>query len=280
MKKLYKATCEFMAKKDFEWALVTGASSGIGEQLCYLFADRGINLIIVARSTDKLESMAKELGEKVKVEVCSADLADRTQRKPVIEKIRERVPDLVVNNAGWGYYGEALTFETQESMNMLEVDVAAVLELSLEAARTLVTHQKPGVIMNVSSVSAFQVFPCLSVYAASKAFLNLFSESFDEEMRSYGIRVLATCPGMVDTGFRLRASRGQQMEPNPYSMTSRFAAEEIWWQIEKEKSLHIFDWKYRIAAFFTRYLLPKRLIARVVRRAIEDLHPPRDIITR
>lgn len=262
----------------FECALVTGASSGIGRELCRLLANKGINLIIVARSKDKLESLAKEVGDRVSVEIVCADLADRDQRKEVLEKIYERVPDLVVNNAGWGYYGEALTYKTDVSMNMLEVDVVALLELSLESARAMVSAGKKGVIMNVSSSAAFQIFPCFSVYAASKTFVNRFSESFDEEMSPYGIRVLACCPGMVDTSFRYRASEGGDQKAHPYSMTVAFAVNEIWKQIIKGQPIRAFDWKYRFVTFLTQYLLPKRFVARAVRKNLEQRHSKRPII--
>jgi short-subunit dehydrogenase len=267
-----------MNKHAFDCALVTGASTGIGREFACLLAEKGIDLIIVARSGDKLESLESELSEKVNVEIVVADLADREQRKRVLDKIYERVPGLVVNNAGWGYYGEALTYETEASMNLLEVDVAALLEISLEAARAMVTNNKKGVIMNVSSSAAFQIMPCFSVYAASKAFVNLFSESFDGEMKPYGIRVLACCPGMVDTKFRYRASDGEAKEAVPFSMTVEFAANEMWKQIEKGISLRAFDWKYRLSSFLTRYILPKRLVAKIVQKQVEKLHSKREII--
>jgi short-subunit dehydrogenase len=260
-------------------AFVTGASSGIGKQLCRIFADEGIDLIITARNVDRLTALAEELRKKVNVVVCPADLSDRKQRRELIDKIHSHAPNLVVNNAGWGYYGEALTYETRVSMEMLEVDAAAVLELSLEAARAMISKGKKGVIMNVSSAAAFQIFPCFSVYAASKAFVNLFSESFDEEMRPYGIRVLAACPGTVDTNFRaFAANESEKRTPSQPVMSVEFAAGEIWRQIKKRKPLHIFNWKYRLGTFLSYYLLPKRFVVWILRRAIKGRHAPRQII--
>ncbi|NGX42593.1 MAG: Serine 3-dehydrogenase [Chlamydiae bacterium] len=267
-------------KHDFSLALVTGASSGIGMQLCHLLAEEGIDLIITARRTENLQSLAEELGDKVNVEIVTADLANHHQRKELIEKMYERVPDLVVNNAGYGIYGEALTHETQKSMDMLEVDVAAVLEISLEGARALISSEREGVIMNISSSAAFQIFPYFAVYAASKAFVNNFSESFDEEVKHYGVRVLAACPGMVATEFPFVASGGAHREGNPLAMSVGFAASEIWRQILKRKPVHAFDWKYRIATFLSRYLIPKKITAMVMRKTIESRHPKKTIIKR
>ena len=269
-----------MSPKRFNRALVTGASSGIGLELCHLLASEGIDLIVVARSESRLKELKEELEGQVNVEVVAADLADRAQRKMVVDAIFHLRPDLVVNNAGWGYYGDALTHETEESMNVLEVNVAALTELSIEGARAMVSAEKRGVVMNISSAGAFQVFPSFSVYAASKAYVNLFSESFDEETSPFGVRILASCPGMVDTNFRNRASGNQWRKAHPATMTVKFAAKEVWRQILKGKSLHVFDWRYRVATFFSRFLVPKRLVAKMVRKSLIARFPKREIIKR
>ncbi|MCB1112061.1 MAG: SDR family NAD(P)-dependent oxidoreductase [Chlamydiales bacterium] len=262
----------------FQLALVTGASSGIGEHLCRLLANKGINLIITARSADKLEKLAEELGEKVEVTIVPADLSDAKNRQKLIAKIHQESPDLIINNAGLGYYGSVLTRDTDEDLKVLEVNTAALLEISAEAARTLVTKGKKGVIMNVSSTAAFQILPGMATYAATKAFVNLFSESFDIELRQYGIRVLAACPGVVHTNFRKHASKGKS-DNKKYLMTmsADFAANEIWKQIQSGKTIRAFDWKYRLMTFLSRYLTPKWLITKIGERLIRDLRSPQDI---
>jgi uncharacterized protein len=261
----------------FQLALVTGASSGIGEALCRLLATKGIPLLITGRNYEKLSLLAEELRQLVKVEFFTADLGKRADRTVVIEKIYHEVPDLVINNAGFGFYGQVLTHETEKQMQIFEVDAAAVLELSIEAARALVSVGKPGVILNVSSAAAFQIFPSFAVYAASKAFVNAFSESFDEEVKQYGVRVLAACPGMVDTKFRERASEGAEIKKYSFSMSTKKAAEEIWKQINKKTPVYIFDWKYRFATFL-KNLLPKRFVVNQVRRIIDSRYASREII--
>lgn len=265
----------------FNLALVTGASSGIGEALCELLASKKINLIINGRNVAKLNELAAKLRHNVDVTVLPADLAHSDERAEFIEKIYQFLPDLVINNAGFGLYGEALTYETKTQLEILEVNGNAVLDLTLESARALISANKKGVIMNVSSAAAMQVFPCFAIYAATKVFVNHFSESLDYEMKPYGIRVLASCPGMVETKFRIRA--GGFPTPNqshPKIMSASFAAKEIWHQIERGKSLHVFNWKYRLATFLTRYLLPKKWVADGVRNHIESRHPPRSLIKR
>ncbi len=258
-----------MKSHKFSCALITGASSGIGKAVARLLADKGVSLIITARRQDQLNELAKELSPLVPVEVIPCDLSDSEQRKILVKVIQSRVPDLIVNNAGFGYYGDIISYETDKMKEMVEVDVMALMELSIEGAKALIGAKRPGVIMNVSSSAAFQIFPSFSVYAASKAFVNLFSESFDMEVISEGVRVLACCPGMVDTDFRYRASGNPNLKANAYSMTVDFAAKEIWDQIQKGKPIHIFDWKYRVLTFISRYLIPKKWIAKVVRSAIK-----------
>lgn len=269
-----------MSGQRFRKALVTGASSGIGRALCTLLADKGIDLVVVARSEDKLLALRDKLAGKVDVTVVAADLADKAERRTVVEAIYHQRPDLLINNAGWGYYGEVLTLETEASLNVVEVNIAALTELAIEGARSMVSSGQKGVVMNISSAGGFQVFPCFSVYVASKAYVNLFSESFDEEMRPYGVRVLASCPGMVDTNFRTRASGGKEQKAHPASMPVEFAAQEIWRQVETGKSLHIFDWRYRLATFFSRYLVPKRLVAKMVRKALAGRYSKKELIRR
>jgi uncharacterized protein len=250
-------------------ALVTGASSGIGRALCDLLAAQGIELIINGRDLEHLDETAKALRLKVNVQVLQADLSKPNERHVVVELIRQRAPDLVINNAGLALYNDAIQYPTENQMQILEVNGVALLELTLEAAKAMKAHQKKGVILNVSSVAGFFTFPYFAVYAASKSFINTLSQSLDYELKDDGIRVLAACPGMVDTNFRVRS--GGTPENNKQGlMTSAFAAEEIWKQIQTLKKVHIFNWKYRLAvlarAFVPACLYVKFLIKNIKNR--------------
>lgn len=252
----------------FSKALVTGASSGIGEALCHLLASKGIALIITGRNGERLEALKDQLT--VPVTCFTADLSTKEGRSKTIEHIHAQTPDLVVNNAGFGLYGEALSHSTAKQVEIVDVNVTAYLEIMLEAARTLTANRKKGVILNVSSSAAFEVFPSLAVYAASKAFINSCSQAFDFEMAPLGVRVLAACPGMVNTSFSERASSSQsKVNVDPLSMTPEFAAEEIWWQIQSQNPLHIFNWKYRLAVMFGS-LFPTRWVASILKKRIDE----------
>lgn len=251
----------------FNLALITGASSGIGEELCHLLASKGIGLIISGRNTAKLEHLANHLKSKAPVIPITADLSETLGREIILETIREHVPDLIINNAGYGLYGEALSHATDDEVQILNVNAESLLEITLEAARTLKLHKKKGVIMNISSVAAFIPFPFSAVYAASKSFVTNFSVAFDYELQNDGIRVLNACPGMVKTDFSRRAGGEAIPSQHNFAMTAKYAAEQIWWQIQNGKTTHLFDWKYRWLVRLTR-ILPERLVMRFMYRSI------------
>lgn len=251
----------------FALALVTGATRGIGEEFCRLLAARKIPMIIVARDANRLKEVASELSKSVSVMPIAADLGTSEGRKKITEVIREHVPDLVVNNAGFGLYGEAIDLPIDQQLQMVDVDIKAVLELSLEAARALQALGKEGTILNVASAAAFLVFPLFATYSASKAFVVSFSESLDFELAPHRIRVLASCPGVVKTDFRERAGGKYVSEP---MMTTTFAAEQLWHQIVTGRRVHIFDWKMRLGVFLGRYLIPKALLAKILTRSIRQ----------
>lgn len=246
--------------------LVTGASSGIGHALCHLLADLGVSLLITGRDTKKLELLANALKDRVEVTYFPADILQSEGRQAIVEHIHKKVPDLVINNAGFGLYGDAISYSTQEQEGVLIANGNAVLEFTLEAAKALRSRKKKGVICNIASVAAFQVGPSMAVYSASKAFVVKMSKALDFELAPEGIRVLVSCPGMVETQFAKRA--GGEYQGNRFLvMSSEFAAKEIWQQIQKQKRCHLFDWKYRVMVALTA-LLPESISAKIIQKSI------------
>lgn len=258
-----------MQEKRFKRALVTGATSGIGEALARLLAQNGMALILTGRNRERLERLAAELETQVEVEIIVADLSQPIERAIVAAKIRDSVPDLVVNNAGLGLYGEVIKQSKEKELQMVRVDVEALVDLTLEAARALADSKQSGVILNVSSAVAWVLCPKLAVYSASKAFVNQFSESLDWELKSQGIRVLAACPGVVATRFRERA--GGKADGEPPAMTPEYAAQQIWWQIRKGRPIHVFSWRYRFLTFLTAYIIPKSWVARITSKRMDKI---------
>lgn len=258
-------------------ALVTGATSGIGESLARLLAQKDFELLLTGRNEEKLRKLQEELQHDVPVEVMQIDLEKSEDCSSLIKAIHTKAPDLVINNAGYGLYGEALTYSTESQKKLLQVNGMAVLEITLEASRTLISKNKSGIILNVSSAAAFQIIPDFAVYTASKAFVNNFSQAFDIEMAPYGVRVLTACPGMVATNFRERAGGHETEGKQTRALDPVYVAEEIWHQIKKKKPLKIIDWKYHVLTFLS-HLFPKAWKTKTLRRSISERISPRHFI--
>ncbi len=258
-------------------ALVTGATSGIGEALCFLFAQKGLSLLITGRDRHRLDALVQQLSPQIVLQAIEADLSTSNGRQKVMALIHEYGPDLVINNAGFGLYGEALTYPTEEQEMMIEVNVTAVTELTLEAARTLISDGKEGIVFNVSSAAAFQVIPNMAIYAASKAFVNQFSQGLDDEVKKYGVRILTICPGMVKTSFSKRAGQTQR-EKKVGVMSADFVAREIWKQVQNLKPLTIIDWKYRFLTRLSAWL--SSWTTAIIKKNIAERIAPRNLIKR
>jgi len=242
-------------------AFISGATNGLGEALARLLSSQKWALFLTGRKRAKLDLLATELPQ---VTIFPADLSKPHERKDLIKKLEEYIPDLIINNAGFGLYGDAIHLTLEEQLEMVEVNVNAVMEISISMAKCLRSHEKKGVIVNISSASAFFTIPAFATYTATKSFVNQFSQTLDEELKPSGIRVLTSCPGQIKTAFRERASHGHPQQPSLFAMTPKKAAQHILWQIEKGKSLYVFDWKYRLTRF-----IPKRWISSLLRHSIE-----------
>lgn len=185
-------------------ALITGASSGIGEAYAKALAARGLDLILVARSEDKLRSLARQLAEVYsrRVEVIAADLTHDGSGARLADSARALgMPvDLLVNNAGFGTVGAFVKQDAARERNEVLLNCAAVTDLCHAFVPGMVERGAGGVI-NVASMAAFQPLPYMTVYAATKAFVLSFSEALRVEVRGKGVNVLAVCPGPVDTPF-------------------------------------------------------------------------------
>jgi len=184
-------------------AVVTGASSGIGEAIARDLARRGHGVTLVARRADRLATLAAELaGGGVRAEVLAADLADRSHRADLLGRIEALglTPDILVNNAGLSTVGRASEADPAAELNMIEVDVAAVADLCSRFLPGMVERGTGGII-NVASTAAFQPLPGQAGYAACKAFVLSYTRSLAGELRGSGVKVTALCPGPVDTEF-------------------------------------------------------------------------------
>jgi uncharacterized protein len=181
-------------------AVVTGASSGIGEALARRLARRGYPLVLVARSDDRLRALADELGPNAYP--LTADLSSRADRAALPGRIAELglVADLLVNNAGVGTSGPIAASDPDAELKLVEIDVAAVVDLCSRLVPGMVARGR-GAVLNVASVGAFGPLPGQASYAAAKAFVLSYTHALREEVRGAGVTAAVLCPGPVHTDF-------------------------------------------------------------------------------
>ncbi len=194
-----------------KWALVTGASAGIGVAFAEELASGGTKLVLTARRKDRLDELARRLATtyKVSTEVFPADLAEPTAPEKLFVFTKEKgiEIDLLINNAGFGQYGEFHSVKKQRLLDMVQVNCHAVVHLTHLYLPEMVARRR-GDVLILASTASFQAVPYVSVYAATKAFDLLFAEGLAEEMKPYGIRVCALCPGSTESEFH--AVSGQE----------------------------------------------------------------------
>jgi uncharacterized protein len=187
-----------------KWALITGASAGIGTALARELAAGGTNLVLTARRRDRLVGLAAELSDKhnIRTLVCVADLAQPAGPQQIFSFTEEKniAIDLLANNAGFGAYGEFHNAQIDRLLEMTQVNVTAVVQMTHLYLPGMVARGS-GDILIVASTAAFQAVPYITTYAATKVFDLHFAEGLAEEVRQYGVRVCALCPGSTETEF-------------------------------------------------------------------------------
>lgn len=203
----------------FSCALVTGASSGLGEEFALQVAPRVSKLVLVARREILLQRLADTIRESyphVAVAVFAVDLQNPLERDQLVAKLTATgfLPDLLINNAGLGDYGEFASSAWEKLEAMLQVNIEALTHLT-HALLSGMIRRGTGAIVNVSSLASVLPIPDFAVYAATKAYVTSFSEALRIELRDYGIPVLAVCPGPVKTEFGKVARRGPDSPEMP-----------------------------------------------------------------
>ena len=248
-------------------ALVTGASGGIGEELARLFAADGHDLVLVARSRDKLARLAEELEAKhgVSANVLPADLARAESPQEIFKETEGagvRV-DALVNNAGFGSYGPFAETDMRQELEMLQVNVTALTHLTKLFLPPMLVRRR-GYVMNVASTAAFQPGPLMAVYYASKAYVLSFSEALSNECEGTGVRVSALCPGPTETGFVAAAGMGDSKLFDRAVMDARTVAVEGYRGLLAGKTIVIPGFRNNLLARSIG-LFPRGLVTKVVR---------------
>src|SRR3989440_5286397 len=244
--------------------LITGASSGIGEAFARKLAARGHNLLLVARTEEKLVMLCSELGriQSIRAQYVAMDLSkpDAPARLFAETQQRDLEIDFLINNAGFGSMGDFAKLDLEGELNMIDLNIGALVELTHRFLQPM-RERRSGRIINVASTAGFQAVPFMATYAATKAFVLSFSEALWEENRPYGIRVMALCPGVTETNF-FEAAR-MQRPPARVSQTAEEVVETALRALRRGKSSVISGW----TNFFmieSERIVPRKLILRTV----------------
>lgn len=242
--------------------LITGASSGIGEEFARKLAARGRNVFLIARSEDKLVTLCNELGRisSIRAQYFAVDLSQPEAPTRLFEEAGKRgiEIDMLINNAGFGSFGDFTRQDIARELNMIDLNVKALVELTYHFLKPM-RERGQGTIINVASTAGFQPVPFMSTYAATKAFVLSFSEALWEENRPYGVHVMALCPGVTETNF-FEAARGTK-PPARVAQTPEDVVETALRALARRKSHVVSGWTNFVMTEAER-LVPRSLVVR------------------
>jgi len=247
------------------WAIVTGASSGIGKALALEFAAGGFHIVLIGRNQTALAQVAAECLQRngVETEILAVDLSDVNAIDSLISRLSvdARRCEVLVNNAGFGIHGAFASADIDHSLRLLNVRLAAALKLTSAVLPAMIARHS-GHILNVASVYSFSPVPFQSVYAACKAFLLSFSSALENELKGTGVTVTVFCPGVTQTEFRSRAGIGQKR--TSAGMTAEEAARVAYAETLRGKHIVVPGLVNRLFVFLAK-LLPDSTVAGLVR---------------
>ena len=242
------------------WALVTGATSGIGESFTRLLASHKYNIVLVARDLPRLQERAQGLEEKfgVKTHVIQADLATDEGCLKVENYILQNQIDVLINNAGFGT-SKAFTMSAIEiEQQLLDVLVRTPMRL-MHVALPLMKERNKGVIINVSSVAGYIAG---GTYSASKSYLTVLSESLHTELAATGVKISALCPGFTRTEFHQRGKMSMKGLPEFLWLDADRLVEQSWSDALKGRAVSVPGWQYKLLIFIVQ-TVPRSIIRKV-----------------
>ena len=238
-------------------ALITGASSGIGREFAVELSKLGYDIIAVARRTERLEKLKNQL--ETEVTVISCDLSDKQNCIDLYEKVKNMPVDIVINNAGFGVYGEFVDTELERELDMISTNVTAVHILTKLFVNKFLSEGQ-GRVLNVASSAGYMMGPFLSSYYASKAYVLRLSQAIDRELKEKKIpvRVQTLCPGPVDTEFDKCADVKHSLS----GLTSNYVAKYAIAKMFAGKSVIVPGFGIRLSLLMSR-LVPDNLLSRI-----------------
>jgi short-subunit dehydrogenase len=248
-----------------KWAIITGASSGIGRALAFEFAEHGFNLLLTARNESALTEVGAQCRKKfgVETEVMAADLACADSVHNLISGLSRtsREYEVLVNNAGFGIHGDFASTDIERNIDLVNVQLSAALRLTRAVLPEMI-RRRSGRILNVASVYSYSPVPLQSVYAACKAFLLSFSSAIQNEIKSTGVSITVFCPGITQTDFRSRA--GIKQNGGQSGMTAEAAARIALRATLRGKHIVVPGLVNRLFVFITQ-LLPVQMVPNLIR---------------
>lgn len=246
-----------------KWALVTGASAGIGWAIAEQLAAGGANLVLTARRRDQLEKFAAQFGGKggIRSEIVTADLTRPTAPEEIFRFTSGKgiAVDLLVNNAGFGAYGPFHKSDLARQIDMVQVNCSAVVHLTHLYLPQMI-ERRSGDILIVSSTAAFQAVPYIATYAATKAFDLLFAEALAEEVKRHGVRVCALCPGSTTSEFRQVAGEPTRIQ-RKQETAEKVARVGLQGLVDGESS--VISGLGNLLSVEAQRLTPRRLVTRI-----------------
>ena len=254
-------------------ALIAGASGGIGYEFVKLFAQDGYNLVLVARSEQKLNQIADELKSKfgIDVKVIAKDLANISAPEEVFCELQQASIkiDILINNAGFATYGLFNETDLAAELQMLQLNVVCLTHLTKLFLKDMV-QQSYGRILNVASTAAFQPGPLMAVYFASKAYVLSFSEAIANELEGTGVSVTALCPGPTESGFQKRAAmENSKMVSGQKIMDAETVAKIGYKALFDNKTVVVTGVKNKLLSESVRFT-PRKLVTKIVRSMQES----------
>jgi len=251
-----------------ETVLITGASSGIGWELAHCFAADGSRLILVARNTQAMETLAAQLRQAhgIEVIILTFDLSQPESPKQIFAELTSRslIVDVLVNNAGFGAHGAFTELPVQREIEMVQVNITALMELTALFLPGLIARNQGG-ILNVGSVAGFQPGPGMAVYYATKAFVLSFTEALAEELRTTKLVISVLCPGPTETNFGAVARGHKVRQHKVMKMTAQAVAEAGHRAFRRGKITVVTGWMNHLLVFLVR-LLPRSFPRKIVNR--------------
>jgi uncharacterized protein len=254
-------------------ALITGASSGIGLEFARLFAQDSVNVVLVARSGKKLQEIKQELEKTyaIQVKIIEKDLSLADSAQSLLDELPDTSIDYLVNNAGFGDFGEFVNTSWEKEAQMIQLNVTTLVQLTKLVLKGMVARQS-GKILNVASTAAFQPGPLMAIYYSTKAFVLMFSEGIARELKGTGVTVTALCPGPTESGFQdAAAMQDSKLVKGKKMPSAREVANYGYKAMQKGKTVAVHGFMNNLLAFSVRFI-PRNMVADIAYKTQERSH--------